>query len=209
MLSEDRQNIIPNDNLSEEEFNQLFSIVSAMDEIGLSRFSRIPPDFDFPTAFEEVFGLQSNGQEPNDDREYLSYQLASPVIFLPFLTDKDYVIYVQSLNELIDAGQGEGYEFASYTLTYLEQPLLKQYQLSLIEDIELWQANLYDIAKTLQATFETDFYLSTNVEEMITDYVLETMDIQIVVLSLNTSASQQRPQLNNLSMEFYLTIKLK
>jgi hypothetical protein len=207
MLSEDRQSIIPNDNLNLAEYEQLLSIVAAMDEIGLSRFPRIPADFEFPFSFEAIFGQAPNGDNPNDEVEFLSYQLNSPVILLPFLIDQDYVIYVQSLQELTSAGGS--FAFDTYTLNYLAQSELKQYSLSLVEDEVIWQQNLYTIAKDFQTKFNTDFYLSNDVEEMTVSVNLATMDVQLVILSLSSSASIERAQFNNLSMEFYFTIKLK
>jgi hypothetical protein len=98
-MRDEKGDLLVKNDLSQEEYNQLFSIVTSMNEIGLSSFSGIPESYQHPFDFPTTFGTYT------DDPiiEFVDYYFSLSNQILDFSSfDYETFLFVPSLTELVE-----------------------------------------------------------------------------------------------------------
>jgi hypothetical protein len=100
MLDEE-DNIQRRSDLSDEDYQQLFAILSSMNVIGFDQFNHVPEGYDHPNEFELTYGTRANDDTPFEREDY-GFRLADNVIDLSMF-DYDHFFYVPNIRTLEDA----------------------------------------------------------------------------------------------------------
>jgi hypothetical protein len=184
MLDEEGELMVKND-LTQEEYNQLFSIVTSMNEIGLASFSGIPESYEHPFDFPTTFGTYTDDPVV----EFVDYYFSLSNQILDFSSfDYETFLFVPSIMDLVETPYTSDNVAMSLTMeeetdlqldwniTYGEESI----SISILEEM---------IAVLLERHFPDEDiqqadYTAVDPEDLLISFTFETFSMDIWVQSL-------------------------
>lgn len=203
MLDENGE-IIPNNALSNSDYERLYSLLTSMDTIGFTHFENVPEAYEHPNDFSQTFGTRESDPLDSDTHDYV-FLLQQNVLDL---TSFDYntLLYISSVNALEDNPYNED----NLSLSFISDEDAFTYTLTIgvgdaEQSIELYE----EVVLALRDRVSND-------EPNILDY--ETTDPTVMKFVFSTdafvvelwvlSAISFRGYYANFSMSMYLGILL-
>ena len=203
-MLDDQGNIQRVPDLANDDYEQLFGLLSSMNVIGFEQFEHVPEGYDHPNEFEETYGTKIGDDNPIDREDY-AFRLADNVLDLSIF-DYSHLYYVSNVRALED----DPFTTDSIAMSLIVDEEEHTYMFSVTLGNETALLELYeDVVLVLRDRFADDEpsfldYEATDANELKITLSGNGFSVDVWVMSANSFKGFY----TNFSMSFYIGLTL-